>query len=240
MMIRSGEMNLLHLFRQLTNQYWTDMFAKIVTERLNFIRHNQKKLRVENYIYLKDANINDGNLEELGQMVILPSTFTGGPRYMNEKTQDAMTYVRKYGRPDIFITFTCNPLWDEITAALMPGEKPQDRHDIISRVFKLKLKCLMDLLTKGKAFGTVQCYMFSAVFKLKLKCLMDLLTKGKAFGTVQCYMFSVECKREAYLTAIYCFGYRKSYLQIKSIYSLVQRFLTLFEIQNCTRLSKKQ
>ena len=91
------------------------MFAKIVTERLNFIRHNQKKLRVENYIYLKDANINDGNLEELGQMVILPSTFTGGPRYMNEKTQDAMTYVRKYGRPDIFITFTCNPLWDEIT-----------------------------------------------------------------------------------------------------------------------------
>ena len=211
MMIRSGEMNLLHLFRQLTNQYWTDMFAKIVTERLNFIRHNQKKLRVENYIYLKDANINDGNLEELGQMVILPSTFTGGPRYMNEKTQDAMTYVRKYGRPDIFITFTCNPLWDEITAALMPGEKPQDRHDIISRVFKLKLKCLMDLLTKGKAFGTVQCY-----------------------------MFSVECKREAYLTAIYCFGYRKSYLQIKSIYSLVQRFLTLFEIQNCTRLSKKQ
>ena len=43
MMIRSCEMNLLHLFRQLTNQYWTDMFAKIVTERLNFIRHNQKK-----------------------------------------------------------------------------------------------------------------------------------------------------------------------------------------------------
>ena len=34
---------------------------------------------------------------------------------MNEKTQDVMTYVRKYGRPDIFITFTCNPLWDEIT-----------------------------------------------------------------------------------------------------------------------------
>ena len=80
---------------------------------------------------------------------------------MNEKTQEAMTYVRKYGRPDIFITFTCNPLWDEITAALMPGEKPQDRHDIISRVFKLKLKCLMDLLTKRKAFGTVQCYMFT-------------------------------------------------------------------------------
>jgi hypothetical protein len=55
-------------------------------------------------------------------MVILPSTFTGGPRYMHERTQDAMTYVRHYGRPDLFITFTCNPCWDEIKELLLPGQ----------------------------------------------------------------------------------------------------------------------
>ncbi|CAE1250270.1 unnamed protein product [Acanthosepion pharaonis] len=42
-------------------------------------------------------------------MCILPATFTGSPRYMHARTQDAMIYVRKYGRPDLFVTFTCNP-----------------------------------------------------------------------------------------------------------------------------------
>ena len=41
---------------------------------------------------------------------------------MHEKTQDAMTYVRKYGRPDLFITFTCNPSWPEIKNELMRGQ----------------------------------------------------------------------------------------------------------------------
>jgi len=30
---------------------------------------------------------------------------------MHEYVQDAMTYVRAYGRPDLFITFTCNLTW---------------------------------------------------------------------------------------------------------------------------------
>lgn len=76
----------------------------------------------------------------MGQMVVLPSSFTGGPRYMHERTQDAMTYVRHYGRPDLFITFTCNPKWEEITQNLFSGQKSHDRHDIIARVFHLKVK----------------------------------------------------------------------------------------------------
>jgi hypothetical protein len=28
---------------------------------------------------------------------------------------DAMALVRKYGKPDIFLTMTYNPNWDEIT-----------------------------------------------------------------------------------------------------------------------------
>ena len=40
---------------------------------------------------------------------------------MHEYAQDAMTYVRAYGRPDLFITFTCNPTWDEIKELLLTG-----------------------------------------------------------------------------------------------------------------------
>ena len=80
---------------------------------------NQKKLRVDDYIHLRDAIAADGNARNLGRLVILPSSFTGSPRYMHERTQDAMTYVRNYGRPDLFITFTCNPLWPEISESLL-------------------------------------------------------------------------------------------------------------------------
>ena len=80
------------------------------SERLRFIALNQEKLRSENYIHLQDAIANDGNVNanNLGQMVILPSSFVNSPRYLHEYTQDAFSYVRNYGRPDLYITFTCN------------------------------------------------------------------------------------------------------------------------------------
>jgi hypothetical protein len=132
------------------------------TERLNYIRFNQAQLRAENYIHLKDAiGKQDVDASQLGQKVILPSSFTGGPRYMHERTQDALTYVRHYGRPDLFITFTCNPKWKDITDALFPGQKSHDRHDIIARVFHLKVKMMMNLLNKGSLFGAARCFMFS-------------------------------------------------------------------------------
>ncbi|GFU96247.1 uncharacterized protein TNCV_3370101 [Trichonephila clavipes] len=61
---------------------------------------------------------------------------SGSPRHMNEYAQDAMTYVRAYGRPDFFITFTCNPAWDDVKELLLTGQSPSDRHDISARVFK--------------------------------------------------------------------------------------------------------
>ena len=92
---------------------------------------------------------------------ILPSNFTGGPRYMHQKTQDAMVYVRNYGRPHLFITFTTNPKWPEILSELFPGQSPEDRNDSVAPVFHLKHKKLMDLLTRGEVFGPVKCHMHS-------------------------------------------------------------------------------
>ena len=161
LMQRGGEINHILRCRQLFHQYVVDMYAKIESERLNFIRMNQKKLRVEEYIHLKDAIVNDGKVEEVGKLVILPSSFAGGPRQMHEYTQDAMTYVRNYGRPDLFITFTCNPSWREIEVELFKGQTPQDRHDLLARVFHQKHTKLMDVMIKGKIFGSVRCWMYT-------------------------------------------------------------------------------
>ena len=78
---------------------------------------------------------------------------------MHQRTQDAMVYVRKYGRPDLFITFTCNPKWPEIVSTLFPGQIASDRHDVVARVFHEKHKKLMWLLTKGELFGKLICWM---------------------------------------------------------------------------------
>ncbi|GFV98002.1 hypothetical protein TNCV_4447631 [Trichonephila clavipes] len=161
LMLREKEYNHLHKYKQLFNQHLVDVYAKIEKERLIFIRTNQKKPRVENYIHLQDAINQNESVEDLRQLVILPSSFTGGPRYMRQRTQDTFCYVRKYGRPDLFITFTTNPKWDEITNELFTGQSASDRHDVVARVFKQKFKKMIDLLVKGKIFGCARCFMYS-------------------------------------------------------------------------------
>ncbi|GBM09848.1 hypothetical protein AVEN_5597-1 [Araneus ventricosus] len=79
LMVRSTENRLLK-YRQHVHQYLVDMYAKIEAERLLFIRLNLKKLRVDEYVHLKEANKNDSDPANHEKLVILPSTFTGCPR----------------------------------------------------------------------------------------------------------------------------------------------------------------
>ncbi|VDK65087.1 unnamed protein product [Onchocerca ochengi] len=67
-----------------------DMYAKIETERLIFIRLNQTKLHSKEYIQLRDAVVNDSNTTNVGRLTILPSSYTGSPRHMHEYAQDAI------------------------------------------------------------------------------------------------------------------------------------------------------
>ncbi|XP_046668407.1 uncharacterized protein LOC124359579 [Homalodisca vitripennis] len=161
LMIRQNADNYLLRFRRLFQQYCVDMCVKIETERLNFIRLNQAKLRSEEYIHLRDAISTDGDTSNIGRLTILPATYTGSPRHMHEYAQDAMTYVRHYGRPDLFITFTCNPKWIEIVEMLLPGQTSSDRHDITARVFRQKILTLMNFIVNQRVFGNTRCWMYS-------------------------------------------------------------------------------
>ncbi len=68
---------------------------------------------------------------------------------MGQLYQDAMARVRKFGKPDLFVTFTCNPKWKEITNALFPGQTAKDRPDLVTRVFNLKLDALLKDIEDG-------------------------------------------------------------------------------------------
>ena len=158
MMIRDP-ISHLHKAGDLFLQYIVDMYVKAESERLLYIKLHQKELRADNYIHLRDGINNDVGQEGLGQLVILPSSFTGSPRYMHEKTQDALRYVQVFGRPTFFITFTCNPKWEEIQSALIPGQTAKDRHDLVARVFQQKKIKLMDMIRKSEIFGPGQAFM---------------------------------------------------------------------------------
>ncbi|XP_022722231.1 uncharacterized protein LOC111279552 [Durio zibethinus] len=110
----------------------------------------------ELYNGLKGAVVRgDTTPASLGRRFILPSSFTGSPRYMVQYYQDAMAICRWTGTPDIFLTFTCNPKWKEIKKFLdlIPGRKLEDRPDIAAMVFKIKLDELINDLRTGKHFG---------------------------------------------------------------------------------------
>lgn len=62
---------------------------------------------------------------------------------------------------DLFVTFTCKPSWQDVTQELMSGRRITNRYDIVSRVLRLKVQKLMNVVTKGKVFGDVQCLMHS-------------------------------------------------------------------------------
>lgn len=66
-----------------------------------------------------------------------------------------MAIVRKVGKPDLFITMTCNPNWDEVTQELLPGQKGADRPDATARAFNQKVKVLLSLLNTKQVYGKV-------------------------------------------------------------------------------------
>ena len=123
-----------------------------------WVRRNQNVLRSELYSGLRDAVLmGDTSPASIGKRIVLPSSFTWSPRYMIENYQDAMAICRWAGYPDLFISFTCNAKWPEIEIFLSmhPGQKPEDRPDIVGRVFKIKLDQLLYDLKKKWHFGRV-------------------------------------------------------------------------------------
>jgi len=128
-----------HIFRSkgLLQQYIVDAWAQTDQSRLNWLKNNQDKLRADVYQGLVDAVSGnaDANLAELGQHFILPSSYIGGSRNMFQLYQDSSALARFFGKPDFFLTIICSPLWEEIKNELFNGQEPNDRPDLVTRVF---------------------------------------------------------------------------------------------------------
>ncbi|OWZ10731.1 Helitron helicase [Phytophthora megakarya] len=59
-----------------------------------------------NYFSRERSGCSGTESSNLGRKVIIPHTFTDGPRYMYQHFLDAMAIVRETGAPNLFITMT--------------------------------------------------------------------------------------------------------------------------------------
>ena len=174
---------------QLTQQFIVDAWTKIESCRLYYIRKEQGSFRTEmynglmDYVYNKAAN----SSSVIGKMVILPSSYTGSPRVIQQNFLDSMTTCQNSGKPDLFLIMTCNTHWKEITENLNENENAIDRPDIVTRVFHEIINILKDELLEKNIFGKVIAFIYVIEFQKRrlphIHMLLYLQDSDKLFNT---------------------------------------------------------
>ena len=84
----------LFLASRLFQQYIVDAWAVVDQAKLVWIRMNQASLHADLYNRLADAIVQDEvDISELGRKIVLPSSFLGSDRFMQQLFQDSMAIV---------------------------------------------------------------------------------------------------------------------------------------------------
>lgn len=163
---REGHFNIFLHAGKLSQQFIVDVHLMNESNKLNFIRMNQEQLQAALYVALNrqvERLAARHNVRAL-PAIVLNSGYVGGRRFMRMLFLDAMSIFGIKGKPDYFITFTCNPTWPEILENILDCETAVDRPDITNRVFMLKLNYLIDLLKKG-VFGPMVAFVYTIEFQ---------------------------------------------------------------------------
>ncbi|XP_019236509.1 PREDICTED: uncharacterized protein LOC109216777 [Nicotiana attenuata] len=164
-MRNDDEDDVLHTGR-LFQQYSVDEYIKLETQRLDFTSFNPDLFRVDMLQGIVDAlRFGEREAANIGRQNFLPVTFIGGPRDMRRRYMDAIALVQRFGKPDIFLTMTCNPSWPEIKEHLLSTDEVQNRPDLISRVFRAKVEELKKDIVKRSIFGKVAAFMYTMEFQ---------------------------------------------------------------------------
>ena len=106
----------LHDFGALFEEWLVLQWAKEEQQRLTWVRNNQATIRADLYQNVLTQSTQSTQASQVGRRVVLPSSFTGGPRFMTQLYHDGMAIVRSLGKADLFITFTASWFTSQIFA----------------------------------------------------------------------------------------------------------------------------
>jgi hypothetical protein len=141
---------------QLRHQYIVDAYAVIEQNRLNYLRLNQK-----NFVRIFIKAFRMPSLQVT--ITLLPLDRNHSTIFFHRRsTSHGPELSRCHGNmqmgllPDAFVTFTCNPQWLEIKRAFLLRQQPQDRPDLVTRMFKIQLKELINDIHKKHILVTLK------------------------------------------------------------------------------------
>nr|GMD68303.1 uncharacterized protein LOC109176597 [Ipomoea batatas] len=164
--VRSNDQCLLLHTGRLLQQFIVDIYIKIENQRLDYYRTQQDQSRIETYQGLVDSvGVGATTGYDVGRRIILPVSFIGGPRDMRRRYMDAMSLVQRFGKPDLFLTMTCNPNWPEIKELLCYNDEAHNRPDLLARVFRARVEVMKDDILKKQIFGEVAAYTYVIEFQ---------------------------------------------------------------------------
>jgi hypothetical protein len=126
-----------------------DAWSAVEEARLTYIRNNQ-------HSNPEEEEFSGTGDEEPVDDVRLPSTFIHSPAWSAANVSDCLALRKALGLVTLFITFTTNPWWPEITCKLKPGQTANDRPDLIVRVFQQYLSLFMKDIRE--VFGPILYY----------------------------------------------------------------------------------
>jgi hypothetical protein len=146
---------------RLALEYYCDAWAQVEARNLAFHRQasQQAKYATASAKVIID-HLCAENANRIGVPSILPASFPNSPRFYHNLYLDSVALPRRFGKPDLFITMTCNPNWAEIKNNIPSGSHWRHHQDIVNRVFHMKLMALLDVLTKKKLFGEVLAFVY--------------------------------------------------------------------------------
>src|ERR1044071_6813214 len=116
---------------------------------------------------------------------------------MYQLYQDAMAIASHFGKPDLFVTFTCNPKWQKITRELLPHQSAANRPDLTARIFHMKLQELLKNLCDKNYLGKVAAYVYVIEFQkrgLPHAHILLILSQNSKLHTVEDYDSIVSAK----------------------------------------------
>ena len=161
--------------------------------------------------HVRGERLPDNVEDDVGRQILLPASHTGYPRDLHRRSLNAIAMVAVAGKPDLFITFTCNPRWPEIQSALGPHDTANDRPDILARVFAFKFKQFLQDVYVHSAFGAVAGYSYAIEFQKRglphahlLVILVDKVTSPEQVDRItsaelpdpvsQLHLYTAVCK----------------------------------------------
>ena len=146
--LRSVMLNEPNFWRtpRLAQQFVLDMWSRNETHNMKYWRSETCQRQIRQYIHLTRG---PGAVDL--KKIYLPSKVPGSFAYQRTFFHDALHLTSMDGNPHLFLTFTANPHWPEITALAnnrraFDAAIATDRLDCIARVFIHRLKHLKQLL----------------------------------------------------------------------------------------------